>query len=86
MNMRDMDPMQRMELWVRLETATRLAHGIDALIEARNAWVAADNPSHLNRMIAARETNLRSKLAQIADMLGLALVDKAVVEEGADLG
>jgi hypothetical protein len=33
-------------------------------------------------MIASRETILRSKLAQIASMLGLALVDKAVVEEG----
>jgi len=80
MNMREMDSMERIKLWNTLETATRYAHNIDALMDA--VLYADESKEMLVRMIASRETILRSKLAQIASMLGLALVDKAVVAEG----
>lgn len=80
MNMREMDSMERMKFWNMLETATRYAHGIDTLMDAK--MYADESKDMLVRMIASRETILRSKLAQIASMLGLALVDKTVVEEG----
>lgn len=79
MNMREMDSMERMKFWHMLETATRYAHGIDTLMDAK---MYAESKDMLVRMIASRETILRSKLAQIASMLGLALVDKAVLAEG----
>ena len=80
MNMREMDIIGRIELGSELGSALRHAHIIDALVGAR---YVADDPKSINDITTRHENGLADSLAKIADMLGLALVDKAVVAKGA---
>ena len=79
MNMREMDLIGRIEMVTDLTGALRHATIIDALVSAR---YVADDPKNMNDIITRHENWLNFKLAQIADMLGLALVDKTVPAEG----
>jgi len=79
MRARELDFIGRIELGSALGSALRRAHIIDALVSAR---YTADDPKAIDDIITRHENGLAVKLAQIADMLGLALVDKTVVEEG----
>jgi hypothetical protein len=74
-----MDIIGRIELGSELGSALRHAHIIDALVSAR---YTADDPKSMNDIITRHENGLADNLAKIASMLGLALVDKAVLAEG----
>ena len=79
MNMREMDLIGRITLTAEIGSMLRHAHMIEAYI---NTGEPANGDTLTGQMLTFHESHLTDDLAKIASMLGLALVDKAVVEEG----
>jgi hypothetical protein len=82
MNMREMDLIGRIDVVTGLQNAIRHAHAIDALVQARHTVSQREG---LNRRLVIHDNHMHDHLARVADMLGLALVKKAVTEEGQEV-
>ena len=79
MKMREMDLIGRITLTTEIGSMHRHAHMIEAYI---NTGQETDGNTVIGQMLTFHESHLTDCLAKIASMLGLALVDKAVLVEG----
>ena len=84
MNMREMSLSDRVGLLTNLEAALGYAHSIEALISVKYFATPGtdDSEKALHEMTVRRESDLRFRLAAVLDAFDMAMVDKAVLEEG----
>lgn len=77
MNMRDMELIPRITLTSEIVGMLRHAHMVEAY---RNTGTSTNDGTVVGRLLFYHDSELVASLAKLADMLGLALVDKAGAE------
>lgn len=82
MNMRDMELIPRITLTSEIMGMLRHAHMVEAY---RNTGTSTNDGTVVGRLLFYHDSELVASLAKLADMLGLALVEKAVTEEGQEV-
>jgi len=77
MNMRDMELIPRITLTSEIMGMLRHAHMVEAY---RNTGTSTNDGTVVGGLLFYHDSELVASLAKLADMLGLALVEKAVLE------